>query len=632
MKAAIYARYSSENQRPESIEDQISACRRLAADQNYAIAEPHIYTDKAASGARKDRPGLAALLSASEEKSFEVVLVDDLSRLARDNLLMLSILAELRFQGVRIVSVADGLDSNDEDATVGIQVRGIFNELQLMDLRKKTLRGQIGQKQRGFSVGERTFGYKSVPVGTMRMDKKGRPRPDGYRMVIEPREAAVVVRIFEEFANGTAKAAIVRRLNEEGVSGRFRSSKGWSAGTLQRILKNPKYMGKWVWNKTETRRDPRTGRRRPFPKPESEWIVHEDESLRIVSQELWDKVQERIKEVSKTWPGGKGKRGFSKQNGSRVKHYPTHLLSGMMVCEQCGASIAQVSGKGGGYYGCLGQTRGSCDNRLLVRRKLAERIVLSAVRDKIACPEAFTYLLERVEQEVQKLSKDVPETIRLKETELDAEKRRVHNFVEFVAEGRSSRALAEALAASERKVEELQIEVDALRKSRDAVFQAPPRAWIEERIQTLQAVLEQRTAQSALILRKLLGTVKLEPTQGDIGKSYYRAKSTFQPLALLEPMENTNPKLAVQGLPSDGGSNSLRWWNSTPRYQTSRKLRVRTHLLPFASSCWTTTVDTPTPRGISSDVLFSNVRWRGIPSPGVDDRALCGPSMRRRAA
>ena len=62
---------------------------------------------------------------------------------------------------------------------MAIQVRGIFNELQLRDLKKKTLRGQIGQKERGFAVGEKTFRYRSVPVGEMRVDKKGRPRPGG---------------------------------------------------------------------------------------------------------------------------------------------------------------------------------------------------------------------------------------------------------------------------------------------------------------------------------------------------------------------------------------------------------------------------------------------------------------------
>lgn len=556
MRAAIYARYSSENQRPESITDQISACRRLAAQQDHQVLEAHIYSDMAASGARKDRPGLAALLAASEQGSFEVVLVDDLSRLARDNLLMLSLLAELRFQGVRIISVADGLDSNDDDATVGIQVRGIFNELQLMDLRKKTLRGQLGQKQRGFSVGERTFGYKSVPVGAMRLDKKGRPRPDGYRMVIEPREAAVVQRIFEEFAAGTSQLRIVRRLNEEQVPGRIRSVKGWSTGTVNRILHNAKYIGRWTWNKTTTRRDPRTGRRRLFPKPESEWIVREDESLRIVPQGQWERVQERLKEVRTTWPGGPRQRGFCEQQGGRVRHYPTHLLSGLMVCDRCGATITQVSGKRGGYYGCLGGAKGACDNRLLVHRGLAERVIVAAVREQLSSTDNLHYLLRRVEAEIRRLMQDVPETIRLKEAELETEQRRVAHFIDFIAEGRSSRALAEALAAAERRVEEIRSDLEALTRNRDTIPELPPRDWIEDRVQTLQELLERRTTQSALLLRKLLGTVRLESCQGGRNKPYYRAKSMLQPLALLESSEPT----AAAGTAA-GGSNALRWWS-----------------------------------------------------------------------
>jgi DNA invertase Pin-like site-specific DNA recombinase len=68
MRAAVYARYSSENQRPESIEDQVSSCRKFAAEKGYAIPEEHIYADVAASGARKDRDGLNALLAAAERE------------------------------------------------------------------------------------------------------------------------------------------------------------------------------------------------------------------------------------------------------------------------------------------------------------------------------------------------------------------------------------------------------------------------------------------------------------------------------------------------------------------------------------------------------------------------------------
>lgn len=364
MQAAIYARYSSENQRPESIEDQISSCRRLAQERQYAVDQAHIYTDEAASGAREDRPGLAALRAAAVDGGFRILLVDDLSRLARNTLLLLSVLEELRFHGVRVLSVADGLDTDDQDATVGIQVRGVFNELQLLDLRKKTLRGQIGQKQRGFTVGEATYGYRSVAVGEVRMDKKGRPRPEGYKMTIAPREAAVILRVFEEFVAGSSESHIVKRLNADGVPGRRRAKKGWSPATVHRLLRSEKYIGRWVWNRTETRRDPKTGRRRQFPKPESEWFLTEDESLRIVPQLLWERAQQRLASVRKVWPGGRGKRGFSGQRGSRVAHYPTDLLSGAMACASCGATIAKVSGRSGGYYGCLGAKKGACDNHL----------------------------------------------------------------------------------------------------------------------------------------------------------------------------------------------------------------------------------------------------------------------------
>lgn len=173
----IYARYSPGNQRPENIEDQVATCRRLAAERGFALLEDHIYADQAQSGARKDRPGLAALHAAAQNGQFDVALLDDFSRLARDNYLMLLALAELHFEGIRFVSVADGLDSGDEESTLGIQMRGIFNELQLRDLKKKTLRRQIGQKERGFSVGERTSGTAPPRSGSCAWTRRAAPGP-----------------------------------------------------------------------------------------------------------------------------------------------------------------------------------------------------------------------------------------------------------------------------------------------------------------------------------------------------------------------------------------------------------------------------------------------------------------------
>jgi site-specific DNA recombinase len=403
----------------------------------------------------------------------------------------------------------------------------------------------------------------------MKMDKKGRPRPDGYKMEIEPKEAAVILRIFTSYAEGMPLTQIVKTFNEENVPGSIRSAKGWSRATISRILDNEKYAGRWIWNRTESRRDPKTGRRRRFNKPESEWVINEDEELRIIPKQLWQTVRERRKQMHRTWPGGNGNRGFSNDQGSRQAHFPTHLLAGSMVRGSCGATIAQVSSKSGGYYGCLAATKGACDNKTLVRRTLAEKVILGAVQEQIADPEHIAYVLKRVEEEIAKLRSDLPDTLKVKEAELTAEQCRLANFVDFIGEGRGSQALAKALVETERRVDQLADEVDAMRRSRGRMFSPPPIEWIKDRLSNLQQTLEQRTARSAQVLRSLLGPIRLDLVTPDIGRPFYRTVTTLDALALIE-----EPPPAG----AEGGSNSLQRWRRrelNPRPQSRERWRLR---------------------------------------------------------
>ncbi len=557
MRAAIYARYSSDNQRPESIDDQIQACQELAAARGYVVDPAHLYKDEAKSGALRDRPGLEALLAAARARQFEVVLVDDLSRLSRDNHFLLTLYAEFRFNGVRIISRADSLDSDDDHAKLGFQMRGIVNELYLDDLREKTLRGQKGQKARGFTVGEATYGYKSVPVGEMRVDRRGRPRPDGYRMVIEPSEAEVVLRIFHDFGHGKAIKSLVQDLNAEEVRGRRKLRRGWSASTISRILKNEKYVGRWTWNRTETRRDPKTGRRRKFLKPESEWHVTENEGLRIVPQELWERVAARWKEVDRAWPRRRSEKTAEGRQRSYVEANPPHLLSGALRCAKCGSTIGQVSGKGSGYYGCLAAVRGACDNKLLVSRRTTEKAVLTAVRERLSDPASIRYLLQRVEEEVERLHAHLPEEMALKRAALASEERRIANYIDFIGDGKGTRALGEALSAAEQKAASLRAELQAYEASAESLFKAPPVEWVAERLAAVKQVLDAEPTTSALTLRRVLGPVRLIPVGPQVGRSYYQAETALQVLDLIEAPE--------------GGSNWLRWWRrwaSNPRPET----------------------------------------------------------------
>ena len=554
MKAAIYARYSSDNQRPESITDQITACQALADSREYVVDAAHVYKDEAKSGALRDRPGLEALLTAARARQFEAVVVDDLSRLSRDNHFLLTLYAEFRFNGVRIISRADSLDSDDDHAKLGFQMRGIVNELYLDDLREKTLRGQKGQKSRGFTVGEATFGYRSVPVGEMRVDRRGRPRPDGYRMVVHAPEADVVLRIFRAFSAGTSITTLVKQLNLEQVPGRRKLHKPWSASTVSRILKNPKYVGRWIWNRTETRRDPKTGRKRKFSKPETEWHVSQNEDLRIVPQETWERVVARWMEVDRAWPHRQGRVRASGRQRSYVKANPPHLLSGTLICGVCGSGMGQVSGKGSGYYGCLGAVRGACCNKLLVSRKVAEKAILAAFQERLEDANSIRYVLDQVETEVRRLQAHVPEEIQMKEAALATEERRIANYIDFIGEGKGTRGLGEALAAAEQKVSTLRRQLKAYEASAQAIFTAPPVEWIAERLRSFRRVLESEPSQSALVLRQVLEPIKLFPMVPDVGRPYYQAETALQVLDLI-------------GDPEDG-SNWLHWWRrwaSNPR-------------------------------------------------------------------
>jgi hypothetical protein len=105
---------------------------------------------------------------------------------------------------------------------------------------------------------------------------------------------------------------------------------------------------------------------------------------------------------------------------------------------------------------------------------------------------------------------------------------------------------------TERRLEALREELQGLRRGSEKVFQAPPLEWIEERLAGMQQVLERRTERSAMLLRRLLGKIKLERTKGEIGRPYYMARTTLDTLSLLAPPPGEDGP--------EGGSNSLRWW------------------------------------------------------------------------
>src|SRR4030067_2113352 len=163
-----------------------------------------------------------------------------------------------------------------------------------------------GGKNEGYFVGKRTFGYESTPSEKVRINNRGKEKPAGALMQINHDEAEVVRRVFREFADGQSIFGIIKRFNEEGIRGRKNKVCRWSPATIHKMPRNEKYKGIWIWNRTGSKRNPLTGKLRRFDKAKSEWDVKEFPELRIVSDELWDRVQMRLAGGTET-TGGRGR-------------------------------------------------------------------------------------------------------------------------------------------------------------------------------------------------------------------------------------------------------------------------------------------------------------------------------------
>jgi len=171
MQCAAYARYSSDNQREASIIDQLRKCREYAEARGWIILTEHVYVDEAVSGAGIDRPGLNRLLNVAFQygaHAFDAILVDDTSRLSRSLADTVRITERLKFEGIRLVAVSQGIDSHDEQSDVMMTVHSLVDSLYIKELAKKTHRGLEGLALQGLHTGGKCFGYKIVEVGNSR--------------------------------------------------------------------------------------------------------------------------------------------------------------------------------------------------------------------------------------------------------------------------------------------------------------------------------------------------------------------------------------------------------------------------------------------------------------------------------
>lgn len=489
MRAALYARYSTDKQSESSIEDQLRAAHARVERECWTVVATH--ADEGISGSTPVamRKGGRALLADALAKRFDVLIVESLDRISRDIGEAESVIKRLEHRSIRILGMSDGYDTEAKGRKVLRVTRGLFNELYIDDLREKTHRGLEGRFERGLSAGGRSYGYTTESTLY------------GKAMVIHQDEAPIVREIFRKFAEGHSCRSIVRELNARGVPSARGST--WTVSALQGsskmlggMLNNPIYIGTVVWNKRKWTKDPDTGARRCIARPEAEWLTRHDPALRIVDQGLWQEVMDRVRRGPA--------RGMTTGKGAVAKS----LLSGILMCSVCRGAIVAINKE---RYGCgTYKDRGPtvCENKRTVLRELLDSRLISVVRDELLDPSALHELQGAVRSilaaDQREASRDVDGT-KKRLAQLDGE---IGNLVDALATVGVSAAITTRLAAAEREKAHLRQQLTAAAPTENQVVIDDVTARYKRMMMRLKNVLEDedrdRTRQ---ILAEMIGTV-----------------------------------------------------------------------------------------------------------------------------
>jgi site-specific DNA recombinase len=286
MKAALYARVSTHEQREESIADQLRECRELCRRQNFQVVNE--FSDYARSGNETNRPAYQRLLRAARRSEFDVIVSHELSRLWRSESGMHAIKEELEYLDIHVVT-DDGIDTRIMGMEILIAVKGAMAKQELRQIAHRTHRALRGLALEGRSAGGKCYGYRSATLTAA-----------GQRE-IDVTQAREVQRIFSWYAAGKSPRWIADRLNEEGVpspgSGwrrtRRRQDGMWLASAIygdprrgNGILNNEMDIGRYIWNRRRSRKKLKSGGREYLLRPSNEWTVALRPELRIIADEL----------------------------------------------------------------------------------------------------------------------------------------------------------------------------------------------------------------------------------------------------------------------------------------------------------------------------------------------------------
>lgn len=341
LKVAIYCRLSEEDRNKQtetddscSIQNQKTMLVGYALEQGWEIY--CIYSDDDYAGADRRRPEFNCLLKDAEAKKFDIVLCKTQSRFTRELELVEKYIHGLfPIWGIRFISIVDNADTANRGNKKSRQINGLVNEWYLEDMSDNIRSVLQNRRENGFHIGSfALYGYKKDPI------QKG-------HLIIDEEAAAIVREVFILFSQGYGKTAIARMLNDRGIPNptEYKRLKGlrykqpktknstlWKYFAISDMLTNEMYIGNMVQGKYGSI-SYKTKQNKPRPK--DKWYIVENTHAPIIDRELWDRVQNMIKERARPFEIG-----------------AIGLFAGKARCANCGYVMRSSKNRGKHYLQC----------------------------------------------------------------------------------------------------------------------------------------------------------------------------------------------------------------------------------------------------------------------------------------
>lgn len=390
MRAVIYARYSSDSQREESIDGQLRECREYAAYNDIEIVG--VYVDRALSAKTDNRPEFQKMIKNSYKSAFDVILVWKLDRFARNRYDSAHYKATLKKNGVRVMSATEKITESPEGILLESLLEG-YAEYYSAELAVKVKRGLTENALKGkWNGGAVPFGY------TVSREQK---------LEIEPVSAEVVRLIFQMAYDGKTIKDIHQYLEGHGIT--RQNGKPLRYNAVRYILSNRTYIGEYNHS----------------------GVTLENAVPCIVDQEIFKGVQIELKKNAKA--------------PARHTTEEDYLLTTKLFCGKCGAMmVAQAGTSHMGnvyrYYACVRQKKHKCDKKMLPKEKLENFIVQKTmeVLQNDSVIEELAALLYKIQYSESSLLPQLEQQLREKEREIE-------NIVSAIQRGIASEALERRL-------------------------------------------------------------------------------------------------------------------------------------------------------------------------------------------